>query len=63
VTINFTSPDGTDSVSTLKVQKATLVTGPYADDSSAVITQLPDGTYQATTTSADATQFFRIRKL
>jgi hypothetical protein len=62
VTINFTSPDGTDSVSTLKLQKATLVTGPYADDSSAVITQLPDGTYQATTTSADATQFFRIRK-
>ena len=62
VTINFTSPDGTDSVSTLKLQKATLVTGPYADDNSAVITQLPDGTYQATTTSADATQFFRIRK-
>ncbi len=63
VTVKFSSSDGTDTVGSFKLQKSTLVTGTYADDNTATVTQLPDGTYQATTTSTPATQFFRIRKL
>jgi hypothetical protein len=61
VTIKFSSSDGTDTVGSFKLQKSTLVTGAYADDDTAAITQLPDGTFQVTTTSTPGTQFFRIR--
>ena len=63
VTLEFTSTDGTDTPASFKLQTSSNVSGTYADDGSATITQLPNGTFSATTTSAYAAQFYRIRKL
>jgi hypothetical protein len=64
VTIVFRSTDGDDTAASFALQGASLVTGAYADVT-ATITQLPqvDGTavFQATATSANAVQFYRIR--
>ena len=62
VTITFTSNDGTDTASSFALQAASVVTGPYADVTTATIAQLPSTAYQATTTSAAAAQYYRIRK-
>lgn len=62
VTIDFTSSDGTDTVSSFNLQTSAVVTGTYADVSGATITQLPSGAYRAVATSATGAQFYRIRK-
>jgi hypothetical protein len=62
VTITFTSSDGNDVASTFALQGAALVNGPYANVPGATVTQLPNGTFQATATSTAETQFFRIAK-
>jgi hypothetical protein len=62
VTIDFTSTDGTDTLSSFSLQAAALVTGVYADVSGASITQLPTGGYRAVVTSTADAQYYRIRK-
>lgn len=62
VSINFSSNDGTATTASFKLQASTLVTGAYADVPGATVTQLADGSYQATATSAANTQFYRISK-
>ena len=60
VTINF-SAAATDTTTTVHLQSSATVTGPYADDNSAVITGA-SGVFQATTALAGSSRFYRIRR-
>lgn len=51
-----------DPTSAFRLQKATAVGGPYADDGSAVITRLSPGVYQASTPFTGGNVFFRIKR-
>jgi hypothetical protein len=66
VLVKFTSVDGDDTAASFALQSAgtNRVAGPYADVSpAATISQLASGAFQATTTSTNKTQFYRIRHL
>ena len=65
VLVKFLSYDGTDTAASFALQSTgtnNLVLGPYADNAAATITQLVDGTYQATLTSTNTAQYYRIRR-
>ncbi|MEO5803939.1 MAG: Calx-beta domain-containing protein [Verrucomicrobiota bacterium] len=62
--VEITFSGGTsDSAASFKLQNSLLVTGGYADNNSAAITQLSPGVFKATIATAGATQFYRIRRL
>jgi hypothetical protein len=62
VVINFTSVDGDTTASSFALQRATAVTGVYADVAGAVITQLSAGAFQAVVPQNGSIQFYRIRQ-
>jgi hypothetical protein len=60
--INFTTVDGDLIASSFALQSASAVGGPYADVSSASISALSAGAFQAVVSQNGATQFYRIRQ-
>ncbi|HTV39374.1 MAG TPA: hypothetical protein VMF08_02255 [Candidatus Sulfotelmatobacter sp.] len=65
-TFDFTSPDGTATTSSFKVTGTTSLAPPvtFTPVTGAAITQLPDGTYQATVPiGSKPVQFFRIEQV
>lgn len=64
VVIQFTSPDGDDTIASFALQSSAAVTGTYADVSpAATFTQLANGTFQVTYPQNGSVQFYRIRPL
>jgi hypothetical protein len=61
VVVKFVSYDGTDTAASFALQSSSLVQGPYADNPAVTITQLLDTSFQATLTSTNSAQFYRIR--
>lgn len=61
VVMNFTWPLD-EATSLFKVQRATAVTGPYADVSNGTITRVSPGVYTATAGQSGANAFYRIRR-
>lgn len=59
--IDFTG-DASASAASFKLQSASVVNGPYADDGSATITQTGTGTFRATISATGAAQFYRIKR-
>ena len=51
-----------DPASAFKVQRATVVTGPYADVGTATIVKLSPGVYQATAGQSGSAAYYRIRR-
>jgi hypothetical protein len=65
VTVTFTSIDANDNAGSFALQGAVNVAGPYADVAGATIVQIYNNsgtaTFQATTTSSNPVEFYRIR--
>jgi hypothetical protein len=62
VVINFTTVDGDAVASSFTLQSASVVSGPYANVSSASITLLSAGAFQAVAPQNGSVQFYRIQQ-
>lgn len=60
-TFKFTTPDGSLTPASFVVAGATAVQGPYTPVAGATITQLSDGTFEATVPTSGAIGFYQIQ--
>ena len=61
VEVSFTGPT-TAVPGDFRLQSASIVSGPYSDDNSAIITQVGPGSFKATTAVNGPARFYRIRQ-